>query len=152
MKILILNGPNLNLLGKREPELYGKETFEEVLAGLRAYFSHISLDYFQSNHEGALIDRLQAAMEEGYNGLVINGGALTHYSYALHDTLLLLNCPKIEVHISHIFTREAWRHQSVISPACDGMISGLGTLGYQLAIEAIQNRAPKVSSTNSAIE
>ncbi|MDX1909099.1 MAG: type II 3-dehydroquinate dehydratase [Bacteroidia bacterium] len=134
MQILIINGPNLNMLGLREPHIYGRETFEEVLTRLRQTYPGTEIGYFQSNHEGAITDRLQAAYHEPWNGLIINGGALTHYSYVLHDALKMLPFPKVEVHISHIFAREAFRHQSVISPACDGMISGLGTTGYELAL------------------
>ncbi len=140
MRILILNGPNLNLLGKREPEIYGSETFEDILAALRNAYPEIEIAYFQSNHEGAIIDRLQATMQEDWDGLVLNMGAFTHYSYAIYDTLRSLKVPKIEVHISHIFEREEFRHKSVTAPACDGMISGLGKKGYALAIEWIIKR------------
>ena len=137
MRILILNGPNLNLLGKREPEIYGAETFEDVLAGLRQQFPNVQIDYFQSNHEGELIDRIQQVMEEDYTGMVLNIGAFTHYSYAIYDALKTISIPKIEVHISHIYAREEFRHKSVTAPACDGMITGLGTKGYGLAIQSI---------------
>ncbi|RMG29286.1 MAG: 3-dehydroquinate dehydratase [Bacteroidetes bacterium] len=134
MNILILNGPNLNMLGKREPGIYGSESFEQIMEELRAAFPSHSLHYFQSNHEGAIIDRLQQCLTDGTQGLVANMGAFTHYSYAILDALRLLSIPKVEVHLSHIFAREAFRHTSVISPACDGMISGLGKYGYQAAI------------------
>ncbi|MEM6346212.1 MAG: type II 3-dehydroquinate dehydratase [Bacteroidota bacterium] len=141
MRILILNGPNLNLLGKREPEIYGSETFEDILAALRNAYPKVDIAYFQSNHEGAIIDRLQATLlEERWDGLVLNMGAFTHYSYAIYDTLRSLKVPKVEVHISHIFEREEFRHKSVTAPACDGMISGLGKKGYALAIEWIIKR------------
>ncbi|TAE50367.1 MAG: 3-dehydroquinate dehydratase [Bacteroidetes bacterium] len=134
-KILIVNGPNLNLLGIREPEIYGSETFESYLDSLRAVYPEVELLYYQSNHEGALIDRIQETLKEDLTGLVVNLGAYTHYSHALGDALRMLKIPKIEVHISHIFAREAFRHQSVISPACQGLISGMGKDGYRLAIE-----------------
>lgn len=134
MKIHIINGPNLNMLGKREPEIYGNETFEQILAEMQAQFPTITLSYFQSNHEGAIIDELQKIFHNQYNGLIINAGAFTHYSYAIYDALKLLTIPKIEVHLSHIFARETFRHTSVIAPACDGMISGLGKEGYFCAI------------------
>lgn len=143
MRVLIVNGPNLNLLGHREPEIYGHQTFEDILADLRDRFSSHELGYFQSNHEGELIDRLQAAGQEGWDGLVVNLGAFTHYSYALYDTLRALKLPKVEVHLSHIFAREPFRHVSVISPACDGMISGLGAEGYRLALEWLMGRPKK---------
>jgi 3-dehydroquinate dehydratase II len=134
MKILILNGPNLNLLGTREPEIYGNETFEDILSGLRAQFAEAELGYFQSNHEGELIDRIQDTLQEPWEGLVVNLGAFTHYSYALLDALRAVPAPVIEVHLSHLFSREAFRHTSVISPACVGMISGLGKYGYEAAV------------------
>ena len=140
MKILIINGPNLNLLGKREPEIYGTESLEDLLASLRSKFPQVEILDFQSNHEGAIIDRIQQAMEEEVHGLIINAGAFTHYSYAIADALRMLNISKIEVHISHIFSREAFRHQSVTAVACDGMISGLGLKGYELAVASIVNR------------
>ncbi|WNJ16301.1 type II 3-dehydroquinate dehydratase [Pontibacter sp. G13] len=135
MQLLIINGPNLNLLGHREPDIYGTQTFEDVLLRIRQKYPSYKIGYFQSNHEGELVDRVQTTLAEELDGVVLNLGALTHYSYALHDALKMVKCPKVEVHISHIFSREAFRHQSVIAPACDGMISGLGTAGYDLAIQ-----------------
>ena len=134
MKILLINGPNLNLLGKREPEIYGSETLEDIISGLRDRFPAVEIGHFQSNHEGAIVDRLQAILTEDWDGLVVNMGAFTHYSYAILDALRALKLPKVEVHLSHIFAREEFRHTSVIAPACDGMISGLGKEGYALAI------------------
>lgn len=134
-KILILNGPNLNLLGKREPEIYGNQTLEAVMGGLVTSFPEISFTHFQSNHEGALVDRLNACVENPVDGIIVNGGALTHYSYSLYDALKMLDIPKVEVHISHIFSREDFRKTSVISPACDAMISGAGVQGYELAVQ-----------------
>jgi 3-dehydroquinate dehydratase II len=135
MHILILNGPNLNMLGKREPHIYGSQTLDDLLSDLTQRFPQHALEHFQSNYEGALVGRIQQAMTDGSEGIVINGAALTHYSYALHDALAMLSLPKVEVHLSHIFAREPFRHRSVISPACDGMISGLGPAGYRLGIE-----------------
>ncbi len=134
MKIHIINGPNLNLLGKREPEIYGTETFADILAEMQAQFPEIELSYFQSNHEGAIIDELQKIFHSDIKGLIINAGAFTHYSYAIYDALKLLNIPKIEVHLSHIFVRESFRHTSVLAAACEGMISGLGKEGYFCAV------------------
>lgn len=134
MNILIINGPNLNMLGTREPEIYGHETLIDIMDQLQKTFPQETIYHFQSNHEGALIDRIQESMNEEIDGIVINGGALTHYSYALADALAMLKVPKVEVHISHIFAREKFRHTSVIAPVCEGMISGMGTKGYELAV------------------
>lgn len=137
MKFLIVNGPNLNLLGRREPHIYGSKTFEAFLEELKSRFPAHELAYFQSNHEGALIDRLHLLMDHPVDGLVINLGAFSHYSYALQDALSLLSIPAIEVHISHIYRRENFRHTSVTAPVCKGLITGLGLTGYRLAIEAL---------------
>ncbi len=138
MKILIINGPNLNLLGKREPEIYGSRTFEQFLDDLRTRFPDIELDYFQSNHEGALLDRLQ---EAGFStdGIVLNAGAYTHTSIALADAISAIPAPVIEVHISNIYKREAFRHHSYLSAVCVGSIAGLGLDGYRLAVEYLKN-------------
>lgn len=125
------------MLGKREPETYGSETFDQILGSLREDFEEVNLGYFQSNHEGELIDRIHQVYEEDWQGLVINAGAFTHYSYALFDALNILDIPIIEVHMSHIFSREKFRHTSVISPACQGMISGFGKDSYHLGISAL---------------
>ena len=135
MNLLILNGPNLNLLGKREPEIYGTETVEDVYASLQEQYPSVTFHYFQSNHEGELVDRIQACLTDGTEGIVLNLGAFTHYSYALYDALRMVDVPKVEVHISHIYQRESFRHTSVTAPACDGMITGLGKAGYGLAVE-----------------
>ena len=137
MKILIINGPNLNMLGKRDPDIYGTDTLEDILRDVATQFPNCSFSHFQSNHEGAILDRLQQAIDEDIEGIIINGGAFTHYSYALRDALEMHSIPKIEVHISHIFAREKFRHTSVISPACDAMISGLGKEGYATAVWAL---------------
>ena len=136
MKIQIINGPNLNLLGVREPGIYGDNSFESYLPQLQALYPNIEIDYFQSNVEGLLIDKLQ---EVGftYDGIVINAGAYTHTSIALQDCIRSLKCPVIEVHISNVHKREEFRHHSMISCACLGVIAGLGLDSYRLAIEAI---------------
>lgn len=137
MKILIVNGPNLNWLGKREPEVYGHQT----LADLEEYLSHqvvdqdIKLLFFQANGEGDIIDFIQK--ENDAKGLIINPGAFTHYSYAIRDCVSSMEFPSIEVHISNIHDREAFRHESVIAPVCRGQITGLGFTGYRLAVEAL---------------
>ncbi|MEG1720179.1 MAG: type II 3-dehydroquinate dehydratase [Pseudoflavonifractor sp.] len=136
MKFLILNGPNLNLLGKREPGLYGEETYAALCAHLETYAAAqgSSADCFQSNHEGALIDAIHAA-DGVYDGLIMNPGALTHYSYALLDALKAVSVPCIEVHISNIHQREEFRRNSVTAAACVGQICGLGFYGYQAAMD-----------------
>jgi 3-dehydroquinate dehydratase-2 len=138
MKIRILNGPNLNLLGKREPEIYGNATLEDILDELRNEFPEVEMQTFQSNCEGTLIDRIQEY--ENYDGLVINPGALGHYSYALADALRAVPRPKIEVHLSNVYRREEFRHTSVVAPACDGTIVGLGADGYRAAVAILVRR------------
>lgn len=133
MKILILNGPNLNLLGKREPEIYGSNDFESYFEKLKGEFPAIGLEYFQSNHEGAIVDKIQEVGFE-YTGIVINAGAYTHTSVAIADAIKAITSPVIEVHISNIFTREEFRHHSFISPVSVGIISGFGLNSYKLAI------------------
>lgn len=139
MKILIINGPNLNLLGKREPEIYGQESFESFFETLKANFPGHTLEYFQSNHEGELLDRLH---EAGFNvdGIVLNAGAYTHTSIALADAVAAIPAPVIEVHISNVYRREPFRHHSYLSPVCQGGIFGLGLKGYWLAVEALLGR------------
>lgn len=134
--IAIINGPNLNLLGKRQPEIYGRESFEDFLRILRDRFPHVAIEYFQSNCEGELINRIHAL---GYDvseceGIIINPGAYAHYSYALADAISSIQLPVIEVHISNIAAREEFRRKSVTAPACRGMISGCGLEGYALAL------------------
>lgn len=136
-KIVIINGPNLNLLGKREPTVYGNRGFEDYLDELRKrYAGKVELDYFQSNHEGALIDELH---EKGFDvdGIVLNAGAYTHTSVALHDAIRAITAPVIEVHISNVHQREEFRHHSFISSACRGVICGFGLDSYRLAIESL---------------
>lgn len=139
MHILIINGPNLNLLGRREPEIYGSQTFDEFFDTLKAQFSAIQLEYFQSNHEGALIDRLH---EAGFavDGIVLNAGAFTHTSIALADAIAAIPAPVVEVHISNVYKRESFRHHSYLAPVCAGSIAGLGLDGYRLAVEWLIRR------------
>lgn len=136
-KLLLLNGPNLNLLGTREPEVYGKTTLADIEAAAKqqATLSNASLDCFQSNHEGALIDRIHAARQEGVEAIVINPGGLTHTSVALRDALAGVAIPFIEVHISNVHQREAFRHFSYLSAIAAGVICGLGVDGYRMAID-----------------
>lgn len=135
MNFLVLNGPNLNLLGQREPGVYGKESYAALCASLEAFAAaHDSqVTCFQSNHEGALIDQLHAA-QGVYDAIIINPGAFTHYSYALLDALKAITVPAVEVHISNVHRREEFRHTSVTAPACVGQICGLGLYGYQAAM------------------
>ncbi len=133
MKLLILNGPNLNLLGTREPGIYGNSSMESYLETLRKAFPQVEIDYFQSNIEGEMIDKMQ---EVGftYDGIVLNAGAYTHTSVALHDCIRAIKTPVIEVHISNVHTREEFRHKSMISAACKGVICGFGMDSYRLAV------------------
>jgi len=136
MRILVLNGPNLNLLGIREPSVYGAGSLNELIESLQEYGSLNSavVQHFQSNSEGELINRLHEAIGN-YDGIVFNPGAFTHYSIALRDTIAALDIPVIEVHISNIHKRESFRSISVIAPVCKGQISGLGRVGYRLALD-----------------
>lgn len=141
-KILILNGPNLNLLGKREPGIYGSQSFESYFEILKKTFAEVALHYFQSNHEGALLDKIH---EVGFtfDGLVINAGAYTHTSVALADALSAVPMPAVEVHISNIHKRESFRHHSYLTSRCEGMICGLGLQGYELAVRYLLDRQKK---------
>ncbi|MGG7661294.1 type II 3-dehydroquinate dehydratase [Dyadobacter sp. BHUBP1] len=136
-KILILNGPNLNLLGKREPGVYGNQSFEDYFETLKAVFSDVELHYFQSNHEGALIDKIHE-VGFSFDGIVINAGGYTHTSIALADALSSVPTPAVEVHISNIHARESFRHHSYLTSRCKGIIAGLGLRGYELAVRYFQ--------------
>ena len=138
MKILIINGPNLNLLGKRNPAIYGAETLDQINGYIQESFKDDDFEFFQSNHEGSIIDRIQSQSEE-INGIVINPGAYAHYSYAIHDALETCPVPVIEVHISNIYDREDFRRISVTAPACESVISGHGKKGYVLAIKKLKS-------------
>lgn len=139
MRFLIINGPNLNLLGKREPDIYGTNTYEAlcnlIRQGAEQHGDHVS--FFQSNHEGELIDVIQQA-DNRFDAIVINPGAYTHYSYAIHDALRSISVPAVEVHISDITAREPWRQVSVTAPACRAMIAGHGFEGYLEAMELLR--------------
>ncbi len=137
MNITIINGPNLNLLGVREPGIYGNEGFASYLTKLRNQYPEIAIEYFQSNHEGAIIDKLH---EEGFgksDGIVLNAGAYTHTSLAIADAIAAITTPVVEVHISNVHAREEIRHHSMISRVCDGVIAGFGLDSYRLAVEAL---------------
>lgn len=138
-KVIVINGPNLNLLGTREPEIYGDKSINHILDQLEgdAKKYNIELEFFQSNHEGELIDKIHEAFENKYQGIIINPGAFTHYSYAIRDAISAVMIPTIEVHISNIHTREKFRSKSVIAPVCIGQISGLGIHSYSTALFAL---------------
>lgn len=135
MKILIINGPNLNLLGTREKSVYGNTFFDDYFKKLKESFKSVELEYFQSNVEGKIIDKLH---ETGfsYDGIILNAGGYTHTSVAIADAVLAINTPVVEVHITNIFAREEFRHTSLIAPACKGSIAGFGLQGYKLGIES----------------
>jgi len=138
MRIQIINGPNINLLGKREPSVYGSVSFEEYLAKLRKrYAEEVEIEYFQSNIEGELIDKIQQVGFDA-DGIILNAGAYTHTSIALQDAIRAVTSPVIEVHISNVHAREAFRHVSMLSCACKGVILGFGLNSYRLAIEALK--------------
>jgi len=142
MKIQIINGPNLNLLGKREPEVYGSKSFEDYLNDLIGHFPQHEIIYFQSNNEGAIIDKIH---EVGFDvdGIVLNAGAYTHTSLAIADAIAGVSRPVIEVHISNVHARETYRHQSLMAKNCLGVISGFGLDGYRLAIHALEAEKSK---------
>ena len=134
MKILIINGANLNLWGRRQPEIYGHESFEDYLEALRARYSEHIIDYYQSNVEGELVTKLQEA-DGVYDGVVLNAGGYTHTSVVLHDAVAAISVPVVEVHISSILSREEFRHESMIAPVAVGTIMGFGLKSYDLAIQ-----------------
>ncbi|MBR1655859.1 type II 3-dehydroquinate dehydratase [Prevotella sp. Rep29] len=137
MRIQIINGPNLNLLGRREPSVYGSESFEDYLAVLQSAYPDVEMAYYQSNVEGELVNKLQ---EVGFScdGIILNAGAYTHTSVALHDCIRAIDVPVVEVHISNIYAREDFRHTSLISAACAGVVCGFGMDSYRLALEALK--------------
>lgn len=138
MTILVLNGPNLSRLGKREPEVYGRQTLDDINRELAASFPELSFDFFQTEFEGALLEKLFNCEDKGgYRGVVLNAGALTHYSIALRDAISAITLPVVEVHLSNIYAREEFRHKSVISAVCAGVISGFGANSYHLGVRAL---------------
>lgn len=145
MKIMVLNGPNINFLGIREKNIYGTENYEEMCENIKKEEGEgVELNFFQSNVEGELINILQRAYFENYDGIVFNPGAYTHTSIALYDTLKSINIPTIEVHISNIHQREEFRHKSFTAPACIGQICGLGSDGYILAIKYLKRKLKNI--------
>jgi len=143
-KILIINGPNLNLLGKREPSIYGNQNFEDYFKTLKRKFPKFNLKYFQSNHEGDILDMLHK-VGFSYDGIVLNGGAFTHSSIAIADAIAAITTPVIEVHISNVYAREAFRHHSYFSKYCAGIMVGMGLKGYELAIRFWDLKKPTVA-------
>jgi 3-dehydroquinate dehydratase-2 len=139
--VLLIHGPNLNLLGQREPEVYGTETLDDYVATVAAAADahHLALETFQTNHEGALVDAIHAARGR-CAAIIINAGAFTHYAWSIHDALATFTGPIIEVHISNPNAREPWRHTSVVAPVATGTIVGLGMHGYELAVEAVARK------------
>ena len=135
-KIIIINGPNLNLLGKRQPKIYGNITFEDFFKELKSSFESIQLEYYQSNVEGDLVNKLQE-VGFSYSGIVFNAGGYTHTSVAIADAVASLDSPTIEVHISNVYAREEFRHQSLMAANCKGVIAGFGLNSYKLAVEAL---------------
>jgi len=134
MKIQVINGPNLNLLGKREPEVYGSESFESYFVQLQSQFPDVEFSYFQSNVEGELINKIQE-VGFSFDGIILNAGGYTHTSVALSDAVASVTTPTVEVHISNLYKREEFRHKSILSKSCVGMIAGLGLKGYALAVQ-----------------
>jgi 3-dehydroquinate dehydratase II len=149
MKILVLNGPNLNLLGTREPDIYGHETLDDAMQTLQDEACAIGCvcDTYQSNHEGSLVDRIHLAKQEGFDGLIINPAAYTHTSVALRDAIAGVALPTIEVHLSNVHAREEFRHHSYIAPVTIGQLCGFGTLGYSLALKALMVHLQKLGKT-----
>jgi 3-dehydroquinate dehydratase II len=139
MKIQIINGPNLNLLGKREPEVYGSTDFETFFQNLKASFSTMEIHYYQSNVEGELINKLHEVGFE-FDGIILNAGAYTHTSIAIHDAIGAIKTPVVEVHISNVYAREEFRHKSLITSKCTGLITGFGLEGYALALLYLMNK------------
>ena len=141
MKVLIIHGPNMNLLGKRDKSVYGEFTLNEInhIIQLKSRELNMEIEIFQSNHEGEIIDKLHNTLDDNFDGIIINPGGYTHYSISIRDAIEVLNIPVIEVHLSNIFKREDFRQKSVIAPVCEGQISGFGLYSYLLALEAINS-------------
>lgn len=144
MKFLVVNGPNLNMLGIREPGVYGAKTLDDINRSISAFAAKngVEVDFYQSNHEGDIVDIIHSTNEK-YDGCILNAGALTHYSIAVRDAIAAVRCPFVEVHLSNVHTREEFRHKSVISAVCKGVICGFGDYSYILAVAALKNIVKK---------
>jgi 3-dehydroquinate dehydratase-2 len=147
MNILVINGPNLNMLGRREPQIYGSQTLADIEQELTGRYPEAHFTFFQSNHEGAIVDALQSTVGKDFHGVVLNGGAFTHYSYAIRDAISMLMIPTVEVHISNIHLREDFRRHSVTAPVCVAQLSGFGSNGYSLAVEMLLYHKSSMSKT-----
>jgi 3-dehydroquinate dehydratase II len=137
MRIFVINGPNLNLLGKREPEVYGTDSLWDIENDLKRRFPSIAFEFYQSNIEGELVGWIQKGMDGMVDGMVLNAGAYTHYSIAIRDAIAALKIPVIEVHLSNVYAREEFRKESMLAPVCKGIIAGFGAEGYALAVRAL---------------
>jgi len=140
MRILVISGPNLNLLGRREPETYGSATLEEIEIRLRQKFPSVSFEFFQSNVEGELVNFIQQGMNGSTDGIVLNPGAYAHYSYAIRDAVAALTIPVVEVHLTNVHAREEFRHHSVVAAVCKGVVAGFGPASYELAVRFLAER------------
>jgi len=140
MRILVISGPNLNLLGRREPETYGSATLEEIEIRLRQKFPSVSFEFFQSNVEGELVNFIQQGMNGSTDGIVLNPGAYAHYSYAIRDAVAALKIPVVEVHLTNVHAREEFRHHSVVAAVCKGVVAGFGPASYELAVRFLTER------------
>ncbi|HEY9166284.1 MAG TPA: type II 3-dehydroquinate dehydratase [Candidatus Kryptonia bacterium] len=143
MKLLVANGPNLNLTGLREPHIYGSDTLAVINSELKGKFQEIEFEFFQTNSEGELIDKIQSVEKESYDGVILNPGALSHYSYALRDAVAAIRKPVVEVHLSQIFAREEFRRKSVVSAVCKGTVTGFGKFSYFAAVFALSGMLKK---------
>jgi 3-dehydroquinate dehydratase, type II len=136
MKLLIINGPNLGNIGRREPEIYGHEDFDSFLDSLKKEFREHEIHYFQSHHEGEIVAKIHKATEENYDGIILNAGAYSHTSYAIRDAVAAIGIPVVMVHISNVYARENFRHENVIAAKCKGVITGFGLKSYELAVRS----------------
>lgn len=136
MKLLIINGPNLGNIGRREPEIYGHEDFEPYFESLKKEFTEHEIHYFQSHHEGEIVEKIHSAKGENYDGIILNAGAYSHTSYSIRDAVAAINIPVVMVHISNVYARENFRHENVIAAKCKGVITGFGLRSYELAVRS----------------
>lgn len=136
MKLLIINGPNLGNIGRREPEIYGYEDFESYLESLKKEFPEHEIHYFQSHHEGEIVEKIHSAEEENYDGIILNAGAYSHSSYAIRDAVAAISLPVVMVHISNVYARENFRHENIIAANCKGVVTGFGLKSYELAVRS----------------